>query len=317
MKLMKIVLLCICINNLDAMESNSIDARQAKRLEKSNQLLREIGDYYDFTPADNTPLDEETVMNPFWKKVKSLSTQEEKKKCIEEYHEKASTIERFTTWAHDRLYYAGHVYAEAPYNNPKRIPYSFTEALIHKDIPLLEVLIRNETVKKNIENLDTSEVYRFFNSPTATTCEGAMFLLNAGVVMPRTILHIAMHASHEPALVNFYRNKGACPLKTDKEELPREQWPTRDWLGMPLSYSPAALPLIDLAANAHSHKQFSDVFGKFDSLTHDLSDNQLIFMFEHNKEHHYDVMSILKKRDHPHEKALLRVIENRYAELKN
>ena len=301
MKLMKLFSVCLVFNITLGMEN-----RKIRILNESKQKLREMGDYYDFEPSENGPLDEETVMNPFWKQVKSLPTNKEKIDFLNAASKKVGAEYLFDyPWALMRMRYAAFTCADI---SDEFSMSPVFEANRKNDIELIKFLATHMKFHK------PNEQYIVF-SVVCTTIEKALIFSNAEIIIPQWILHSVMSASHEPALVDFYRNKGACPLMTDKEEIPQSQWP-RFNCGMPVLYYPAKLPIVDLAQNTADHTQFSDVINKFNQLTNNLSNAQLISMFEHNKQYGFDVISVLKKKDHAHAKALLQVIENRYAELK-
>ena len=311
MRLMKILFLCVSINSIHAMEQHPDDLKWKELEENSSQFLHEIGDYYEFEPSENGPLDEATVLNPFWQKVQALETQKEKSNFIKESYSKMKHIFIIdNTWAYERMRYAAKVYAQLHFRE-HQIPTCIIEALWHKDFKLLHVLALNEKIR----HLSERDAFGVFNSLSASTIEGAGAVLDAGFSMPRRILHIAMNPNHEPALVDFYRKHGACPLTTDRESIPYSTIKASN-LGALILPTIGKLPIINLALEACNYKHFSDVFEKFDGLTNNLAGNQLITMFEHNKEYSCDVIKVLKYNEHPHTKALLQIIEKKYAELR-
>jgi hypothetical protein len=212
-KMAYIFLLCVAHSCIFAMLSNTKDfwdLHQTFEFPETKQALQELGSIYDTPPPEiNSPLEEEHVINDFWKKVKN-----QPQTARNSAYKKILSL-KFSrdSYPEQRRQYAAAMFADADPNIPHNEEYALIHAARMQDYPLCKLLLErgaNPDVEYNetpalffVKKRSLAELFLHHNA--------RFTLLDIG----GTLLMQSMEHCYEPELVKLYRKKGVLPLHTD------------------------------------------------------------------------------------------------------
>lgn len=201
-----LLLLALSFRSLMAMDYTSYTYYRSTKQLKS--ILRPIGAWYDPIPGKNAPLDENKVMNTFWRNMQEKS-QEEKDEAFKKHvfrHEYNDYT--YSVW---RYQVAAGVYAGA---NPNLLPEheypTLSKAVLHDDYALAQLLLEHNA-DPNIQNY--YEDHPLFNAKNVAmarllVARGASVQTRQSHVCRWNVLHNVMIYSYDPGLITYYLSVG-------------------------------------------------------------------------------------------------------------